>query len=103
MAPEGHAALTDLQYNWLTRTVPKLATILVVPNVRPSQDRVIHHDGDCGDDHCVQAPRHECCLESARTRVQDEELLKGVLEGGGVGGLRVGVNVSGHSDRSSRG
>ena len=35
-APEGHAMLADLQYDWSTRAVPKLLTILMVPNVRPS-------------------------------------------------------------------
>ena len=73
-------ALADLQCNWLMRTVLKLPTILVVPNVRPLQDRVVYCNGDRGDTHCVQAPRHERCLEPTCTYVQDEELLEGVLE-----------------------
>ena len=53
----------------------------MVPNVKPPQDRVIHRDGDRGDDHFVQAPRHERRLVPACACVQDEELLEGVLEG----------------------
>ena len=65
----------------MTRTVPKLPTILVVPNVRPSQDKVVHRYGDRRGDHRAQAPCHERLLEFARGRESDEELLEGVLKG----------------------
>ena len=52
--------MTDLQCDWSTRTVPELPTILVVPNVRPSQDSIVNHKDNHGEDHCVQAHHHEC-------------------------------------------
>ena len=49
--------------------------------MRPSQDRVVHHNRDRRDDHRVQAHCRERRLEPARACVQDEELLEGVLDG----------------------
>ena len=54
--------------------------ILVMPNMRPSQDRVVHCNVDRGDDHRVQVPRRERRLEPARAHVQAEELLEGVVK-----------------------
>ena len=58
---------------------PKLPTILVVPNVRPSQDGMVQRYKDCGDDHYMQTPCHEL-LEGMLEGVLEEIQLEGVRE-----------------------
>ena len=54
--------------------------MLIVPNMRPSQDSVVHRGEECRDTYPVQEACHECCLEPVHTCAQNKKVLQGAPE-----------------------